>query len=278
MRNEVFKTRCNHSLVLLQMLFTTLLLFNSHVYCNYEIKLSHSKVSISDENDFFQRLHNAHHYLKHIKSNFLKQNFLPRFTEEVSQNTSSSYNILMQLTNFKNSQYIGKLLVGNPPQLIDMIFDTGSSNFWITSSKCNDKPCLAQKSYNARKSITHKKVGKRVEVEFGSGKVKGIFSEDTIRIGPLTIKNQEFGEIIHEKGDIFNKLKFSGILGLSFPNLSSLKYSTLFDNIIHQKLLAKNWFSFYLTDVDENQDSQIIFGEPAKNFYIGNDHKYNKYS
>lgn len=36
-----------------------------------------------------------------------------------------------------------------------------------------------------------------------------------------------------------------------------------------RELLKKNWFSFYLTDVDESAKSQIILGEPQPNHYIG---------
>jgi len=36
-----------------------------------------------------------------------------------------------------------------------------------------------------------------------------------------------------------------------------------------RQFLKKNWFSFYLTDVDESAKSQIILGEPKPNHYIG---------
>jgi cathepsin D len=36
-----------------------------------------------------------------------------------------------------------------------------------------------------------------------------------------------------------------------------------------REFLKKNWFSFYLTDVDESAKSQIILGEPKPNHYIG---------
>jgi cathepsin D len=58
-------------------------------------------------------------------------------------------------------------------------------------------------------------------------------------------------------------------LGLSFPNLSSLKYTPIFDSIMNKKFLKQNWFSFYLTDVQERAKSKIILGEPHKDLYIG---------
>ena len=58
-------------------------------------------------------------------------------------------------------------------------------------------------------------------------------------------------------------------MGLSFPNLSTLKYTPIFDSIINRNFLRKNWFSFYLTDVNERSNSQIILGEPDNHLYIG---------
>merc|ERR1711957_34366 len=78
-----------------------------------------------------------------------------------------------------------------------------------------------------------------------------------------------FGEIEEMEGEIFTKLKFSGILGLSFPNLSTLKYIPFFDNLMQRKILDKNMFSFYLSEQNESINSQIIFGEPDKKYYIG---------
>lgn len=38
---------------------------------------------------------------------------------------------------------------------------------------------------------------------------------------------------------------------------------------MRQNLLTKNYFSFYLTDQKEKVQSQIVFGEPSRDFYIG---------
>ena len=58
-------------------------------------------------------------------------------------------------------------------------------------------------------------------------------------------------------------------MGLSFPNLSALQYTPIFDTIIQNHLLKKNWFSFFITDKDEPKKSQVILGEPSKEFYEG---------
>ena len=190
---------------------------------NFKIELRHEICSQEEEENFFDAIESSQNSLI-TKKTFLKPKsnnefkLQPRFS--TNKNNSKSQlelssakaleNVLMKLTNYKNSQYVGTIEIGNPKQQIDVIFDTGSSNFWITSINCMDPGCLIQKSYNNRLSSTHQPVDLRVEVEFGSGKVEGVFSKDTVNFGPLTIQNQEFGEIEKEEGDIFTKLKFSG--------------------------------------------------------------------
>lgn len=205
-----------------------------------------------------------------VKNAISKENYL-RITRNNSSTPHGNYrNILLDLTNFKNSQYVGSIKIGYPPQEIKVIFDTGSSNFWVTSNRCISPSCLIQKTFDSSRSLHYSKLDERVEVEFGSGTIEGSFCKDDVTVGPITIKNQEFGEIEKEEGSIFSKLKFAGILGLSFPSLSNLEYVPLFDNIMNNSLLNKNWFSFYLTEKNkEDKLSEIIFGDPSREYYIG---------
>jgi len=149
--------------------------------------------------------------LKKFKNNLNKKiESQPRFVQGKTM-AKTLNNLSLYLSNFKNSQYIGNIAVGTPPQYIKIIFDTGSSNFWINSSKCKNKGCLMHESFNASKSQSYLKGDKRVEVEFGSGVISGVFGKDTISIGNVKIDSQEFGEIEEVEGEVFNKLKFSGI-------------------------------------------------------------------
>ncbi|NXS12536.1 CATD protein, partial [Neodrepanis coruscans] len=65
-------------------------------------------------------------------------------------------------------------------------------------------------------------------------------------LGDLKIKNQVFGEAVKQPGMTFIAAKFDGILGMAFPRISVDQVVPFFDNIMEQKLIDKNIFSFYL--------------------------------
>merc|ERR1740121_2048835 len=74
--------------------------------------------------------------------------------------------------------------------------------------------------------------------------------------------------IEEESGTVFDTIPFGGILGLAFPEMAAKGATPFFDNIMKQKVLDVNEFSFYLS-LDNRAANAILWGGVDSNFHEG---------
>lgn len=185
------------------------------------------------------------------------------------QDVDDTHAVALALYNHRDTQYMGKIGVGEPPQYFWVIFDTGSSNLWVSSSMCRSIGCRKKNLYDHRQSRTARTLGFDIQVKFGTGVIKGFLMEDTFQLGPLRVPRQTFAEITQEIGRVFHNSRFSGIMGLGFAaNTPAHQVTPVFDNIMSQKLLSADMFSFYYSAYPL-QESALFFGPPNPLCYEG---------
>ncbi|CAK7301266.1 NAPSA [Vulpes lagopus] len=159
--------------------------------------------------------------------------------------------VFVPLSNYMNVQYYGEIGLGTPPQNFSVIFDTGSSNLWVPSIRCHffSLPCWFHHRYNSKASSSFQPNGTKFAIQYGTGRLDGILSEDKLTIGGVKSASVIFGEALWEPSLVFTLAHFDGILGLGFPILAVGGVQPPLDLLVDQGLLDKPVFSFYLNSV-----------------------------
>uniref|UniRef100_A0ACD5VPC5 Uncharacterized protein n=1 Tax=Avena sativa TaxID=4498 RepID=A0ACD5VPC5_AVESA len=169
---------------------------------------------------------------------------------------------IVALKNHLNAQYYGEVGIGTPPQNFTVIFDTGSSDLWVPSSKCYFSiACYLHQSYRGSRSGTYKKKAKPVAIHYGTGAIAGHLSQDNVQVGGVVVKNQDFIEATLEPSITFMVAKFDGILGLGFKEISAGGTEPVWYNMVSQGLVGSPVFSFWFNrHAGEGTGGEIVFG------------------
>ncbi|XP_014259893.1 lysosomal aspartic protease-like [Cimex lectularius] len=165
------------------------------------------------------------------------------------------------LRNFMNVEYFGKVSLGTPKQDFLVLFDTGSSNFWIPSSVLSTKGQKQHNLYRNENSSTYKRNGTLLQIWYGSGVMRGLISTDTLTIGQLSVENVTFAEAISVLGTAYAQARFDGILGLGFPTIAENGIRPPLYMMMDQGLLHEKVFSFYINrDENDGNGGELVLG------------------
>ncbi|RAK72732.1 pepsin-like aspartic protease [Aspergillus fijiensis CBS 313.89] len=236
-------------------------------YTSAEVhKLKLNKVSLDEQ----LSTHNIDAHVRALGQKYMgiRPNIHNELLQETPINDLSRHDVLVD--NFMNAQYFSEIELGTPPQTFKVVLDTGSSNLWVPSSECGSIACYLHNKYESSSSSTYKKNGSEFAIRYGSGSLSGFVSQDTLTIGDLTIKEQDFAEATQEPGLAFAFGRFDGILGLGYDTISVNKIVPPFYNMLKQGLLDEPVFAFYLGDANKEGDSsEATFGGVDKSHYTG---------
>lgn len=168
------------------------------------------------------------------------------------------------INNFQDAEFYGEISVGTPPQAFQVIFDTGSSNLWVPGSKCAN--CGSHPLFKESESSTFKANGTIFKVQYGSGPVSGIVSEDSLTWDNSHALNLLFAEVtdVSGLGAAYKLGKFDGILGMGWPAIAELAIPTPFQVLVEQKQLDPV-FAFYLSETSGSPGELSLGGvDPTK--------------
>ncbi|XP_004689722.1 PREDICTED: chymosin-like [Condylura cristata] len=216
-------------------------------------------------------LHKGKSLRKSLKERGLLEDFLRTHQTAFSRKYCHHGEVASEpLINYLDSQYFGKLHIGTPPQEFTVVFDTGSSDFWVPSIFCQSDACRNHRRFDPSKSSTFQNMGKPLAIQYSVGSMQGVLGYDTVTVSNIVDPHQTVGLSTQEPGDIFTHSEFDGVLGLAYPSLGSEYSVPVFDNMMSQGLVAQDLFSIYLSR--SAQGSMLTLGAVDPSYYSGTLH------
>jgi len=169
-----------------------------------------------------------------LRETLLRQGKLAAFLEAEQQ---SRIVVSQPVKDYYDTEYIGSVTLGTPPQTFDVILDTGSSNLWVPDVGCTSANCAGKKKYNSAASSTYASFNndQRWSIQYGSGSASGVLARDNhcLVAGQLCFATQVWGRATTVAA-VFRGQPFDGILGLGWPALAVDNVPPTFQNVMNQ--------------------------------------------
>ncbi|XP_028405521.1 beta-secretase 1-like [Dendronephthya gigantea] len=185
----------------------------------------------------------------------------PKYHDNLSGRPGQGYYLAIQL--------------GTPPQSLNVLVDTGSSNFAVGASKHEYLPAY----FHRKKSLTYRSEDRDVSVMYTQGRWEGSLGSDILRFvdGPNATARVEVASILSSEQFFINGSMWEGILGLAYSRLSKPDSSVVpvFDQFVGDGIVQDS-FSMQLcgsSELDPIADPTVagtmVFGGIDSSLYDG---------
>lgn len=171
------------------------------------------------------------------------------------------------------SLYLCNVTLGTPPQSVELILDTGSSDLWCNSPNStlcssSSKPCSGYGMYDPSSSSTEHYVSSKFNISYADGSsASGVYLTDTLHIGGVTIEHFQFGVG-------YNSSSPQGVLGIGYKTnevqvtrAGEKPYANLPQAMVNNGLVNATAYSLWLNDLNSNTGTVLFGGVNAKKYY-----------
>lgn len=155
----------------------------------------------------------------------------------LASDPSGKINFMAMVDNLEGDSgrgYYLEMMIGTPPQALNILVDTGSSNFAVAGAPDPDIATY----YHSDWSSTYQSLGVDVTVRYTQGSWSGVLGKDVIRVKGL---NESFvvniASIMESESFFMPQINWQGILGLAYRTLAkpSSTVETFFDSLVEQE-------------------------------------------
>uniref|UniRef100_A0A4W2BXY6 Beta-secretase 1 n=1 Tax=Bos indicus x Bos taurus TaxID=30522 RepID=A0A4W2BXY6_BOBOX len=164
---------------------------------------------------------------------------LPRETDEESEEPGRRGSFVEMVDNLRGKSgqgYYVEMTLGSPPQTLNILVDTGSSNFAVGAAP---HPFL-HRYYQRQLSSTYRDLRKGVYVPYTQGKWEGELGTDLVSIphGPNVTVRANIAAITESDKFFINGSNWEGILGLAYAEIARI-----IGGIDHSLYMGSLWYT-----------------------------------
>lgn len=172
----------------------------------------------------------------------------------------------VSLVNYNADLWYGEIEVGTPPRKFTVVFDTGSSDLFLPSTKC-EITCDGHTQYDPAASSSAKNSGQQFILMYGAGETMGEQYVDDVFVGGYEVENQTVGAAWAYSPEFSKDVSFppDGLSGLAFREISEFNGSPLFQTLEESGKLPQSVIGFKLSTTPG--DSEMVIGGTNPNLY-----------
>ncbi|KAI9105924.1 aspartic peptidase domain-containing protein [Phlyctochytrium arcticum] len=161
--------------------------------------------------------------------------------------------------------YFGKISIGTPAQNFTTLFDTGSYQLWVRSTRCGTDTCAGKPMFNWRDSSTYFYLKKPAPTaSYADGTVvEGTYAIDTVAVARLPTYNLTFEEVT-SSSDASGA--YDSIMGMCWPVPGAP--ATWFSTLVRSKGISSPVVGWYIEENDNK--GAINLGGVDQARYVGN--------
>ncbi|KAL7622716.1 hypothetical protein AAE478_006394 [Parahypoxylon ruwenzoriense] len=166
-------------------------------------------------------------------------------------------------------QYLTPISIGNPPQELNLDFDSGSSDLWVFSTEMPAGSVNGQTQYDPSKSSSAEEIqGATWNISYGDGSSSnGVVYKDVVNVGGVSFEGQAVEAATTVSTQFTSDTNNDGLLGLAFSSINTVQptpQKTFFDNVA-PNLDAALWTA----DLKYHAAGTYDFGVIDKSKYTG---------
>ncbi|KAF9353874.1 hypothetical protein BGX26_008373 [Mortierella sp. AD094] len=177
--------------------------------------------------------------------------------------------------NSLDTQWVAAMLIGTPTQEFSVVFDTGSSDLWVSSVNCQTSTCMSLRRFVPSRSRTFQQGSQQWSISYAdNSQASGLTGTDFVTVAGIKIANQTFGLASVNTGSTASS-GADGILGLGFDsNVDISGVKTVVTNMLDQNQIDQQIVSVWLNkavdqDASLSNGGEFIFGGIDPSLYTG---------